>query len=259
MITDPLFYMIAIPAILVTGISKGGLAGGIGLIAVPALALVIPPVQAAGIMLPILIAMDMMGVWAYRRKFDRQNLIYLLPGSVLGIAIGTALAGTIHDDQVRLLVGTISLVFVLRHWSAGWNHPWQTAAPRQPLRPSPVRGTIWGAVGGFTSFLAHAGSPPYQIYMLPQKPDKTLYVGTSVIFFTSLNLVKLPAYAFLGQLAPGNLETSALLLPVALIGMYAGIRLHDIIPEVPFFRVAYALIFVVSLKLIYDGLTPFFV
>lgn len=116
-----------------------------------------------------------------------------------------------------------------------------------------------GAVGGFTSFVAHAGSPPYQIYMLPQKPDKTLYVGTSVVFFTALNLIKLPPYAFLGQLAPGNLATSFVLLPIALAGMFAGIKLHDVIPEEPFFRVAYVLIFVVSIKLIWDGLAAFFI
>lgn len=256
MISDPLFYIVAIPAIIITGISKGGLAGGIGLIAVPALALVIPPVQAAGIMLPILIAMDMMGVWAYRDKWDKTNLFYLLPGAVLGVAIGALLAGTVQDDHVRLLVGSVALLFVLRHWTARWHDP---DANKPPHKPSRLRGGFWGAVGGFTSFVAHAGSPPYQAYMLPQKPDKTLYVGTSVIFFTALNLIKLPPYAFLGQLAPGNLTTSLVLLPAALIGMFAGIKLHDIIPEAPFFRVAYILIFVVSLKLIYDGLSAFFI
>lgn len=248
MIIDPWFYCAAIPAILLTGISKGGFAGGIGLVAVPLMTLTISPVQAAGIMLPILIVMDMMGVWAYRRSFDKLNLFYLLPGAALGIAIGTLLAGTVEDDHVRLLVGLIAVLFVA-------NYVFGHVADRPPTGPGKVRGTFWGMVGGFTSFVAHAGSPPFQIYMLPQRPDKTIYVGTSVMFFTIVNLIKLPAYAALGQLASGNLMTSLVLLPLAPLGMVLGIKLHHIVPERPFFRLTYALITIVGLKLIYDGVT----
>lgn len=251
MITDPWFYTAAIPAILLTGISKGGFAGGIGLVAVPLMALTISPVQAAGIMLPILIVMDMMGVWAYRQSFDRLNLIYLLPGAAIGIGIGTLLAGTVEDDHVRLLVGLIAVLFVA-------NYLFAHVAERPPAGPGKVRGTLWGMIGGFTSFVAHAGSPPFQIYMLPQRPDKTIYVGTSVMFFTIVNLIKLPAYASLGQLVAGNLTTSLVLLPLAPLGMVLGIKLHHRIPERPFFRVTYALITIVGLKLIYDGVTSLF-
>jgi uncharacterized membrane protein YfcA len=110
-------------------------------------------------------------------------------------------------------------------------------------------------VGGYTSFVAHAGSPPFQVYMLPQKLDKTIYVGTSVMFFFAVNWLKLPAYAWLGQLAPGNLMTSAVLLPLAPVGVLLGLWLHNIIPEKPFYRVIYAMIFVVGLKLLWDGVS----
>jgi uncharacterized protein len=251
MITDPWFYALAIPALLATGISKGGFAGGIGLIAVPLMALTISPVQAAGIMLPILIAMDMIGVWAWRKSIDKRNLLYLLPGAALGIGIGALTAGFVEDDHVRLLVGTIAILFV-------GNHFFGLANEGPAHGPDKIRGTLWGALGGFTSFVAHAGSPPYQIYMLPQKPDKSIYVGTSVMFFTIINLIKLPAYGILGQLAPGNLMTAMVLLPLAPLGMVLGIKLHHKIPEGPFFKVTYALIFFVGLKLIYDGLTFIF-
>ncbi len=250
MITDPFFYMAAIPALLLTGISKGGFAGGIGLVAVPLMALTISPVQAAGIMLPILIVMDLIGVRAYRKSFDKQNLLYLLPGAALGIGSGALLAGTVEDDHVRLLIGIIAVAFVA-------NYLFSHVSERAPLGPGRIRGMFWGAVGGFTSFVAHAGSPPFQIYMLPQKPDKTIYVGTSVMFFTIVNFIKLPAYAALGQLAGGNLMTSLVLLPLAPIGMILGLKLHHRIPEKPFFRLTYGLITVVGLKLIYDGVASF--
>lgn len=250
MITDPWFYFAAIPAILLTGISKGGFAGGIGLVAVPLMALTISPVQAAGIMLPILIVMDLIGVRAYRRSFDKQNLLYLLPGAAIGIGIGALLAGTIEDDHVRLLIGIIAVAFVANYLFSHVNE-------RPPLGPGRVRGTFWGMIGGFTSFVAHAGSPPFQIYMLPQRPDKTIYVGTSVMFFTIVNFIKLPAYTALGQLAEGNLMTSLVLLPLAPLGMVLGLKLHHRIPEKPFFRLTYALVTLVGLKLIYDGVASF--
>ena len=246
-----LFYAAAIPAILLTGISKGGFAGGIGLIAVPMLALVIPPVQAAGILLPILMAMDAIATWSYRNTWDRTNFSMLIPGALVGIAIGTLMASTVPDTVVLLIIGFVSIAFVLDNW-------FKRNLERPPTQPNIVAGSFWGGIAGFTSFVAHAGSPPFQFYMLPQKPNKTIYVGTSVMFFTSLNIIKLFPYAWLGQLAPGNLWTSAVLLPLAPIGLLTGIWLHNIIDEKPFFRVIYVLIFIVGLKITWDGLSGLF-
>lgn len=248
MIADPWFYAVAIPAILLTGISKGGFAGGIGIIAVPMLALVIPPVQAAGIMLPLLMVMDAIATWSYRNTWDRTNFVMLLPGALAGIALGTLMASTVSDAAVRLIIGGVAIAFVLNHWR-------KRNEDQPATEPNLAAGSVWGGVAGFTSFVAHAGAPPFQIYMLPQKPNKTLYVGTSVMFFTTLNVVKLFPYAWLGQLAPGNLWTSAVLLPLAPIGLLTGIWLHNIIDEKPFFRVIYILVFVMGLKITWDGLT----
>jgi len=251
LISDPLFYVVAIPAVIMVGISKGGFAGGIGLIAVPLMALTISPLQAAGIMLPILMVMDAMGVWAYRKKWDARNLFILLPGAVIGIGLGAATARFVSDDMVRSIIGFVAVAFTLHYWfSGGEGRPAQ-----EPSRP---RGTLWGLVGGYTSFVAHAGSPPFQVYMLPQKLDKSIYVGTSVMFFAVVNWVKLAPYAWLGQLAPENLMTSAVLLPFAPIGIVLGLWLHNIIPEKPFFRVIYGMIFIVGLKLLWDGLAGLF-
>ncbi len=250
-ITNPWFYAAAVPGVLLTGISKGGFAGGIVLIAVPLMALTVSPVQAAGIMLPILILMDAIGVWAYRKSFDRRNLIIMLPGAVVGIAIGGLTAHLVSDDSVRLIIGAIAVAFTLHHWLRG-------GETRMANGTSIPKGAFWGAVGGYTSFVAHAGSPPFQVYMLPQKLDKKLFVGTSVMFFAVVNWVKLVPYAMLDQLSPGNLMTSALLLPLAPIGMMLGLWLHDIVPEKPFYRIIYAMIFLVGLKLLWDGASALF-
>jgi len=178
MITDPIFYAAAIPAVLITGISKGGF-GGIALLAVPLLSLVISPVQAAAIMLPILVAMDISSIIAYRDKFDKKNLFVLLPGAVIGIIIGGLTAHLVNDDNIRLIVGVIAVAFTLHFIFKG-----RTASAVK--NPSTPLGVFLGTCSGYTSFVAHAGAPTFQLYMLPQKLDKQIYVGTSVISRLSL-------------------------------------------------------------------------
>ena len=257
MIDDPWFYAFAVPAVLLTGISKGGFAGGFGLLAVPLMALAISPVQAAGIMLPILIAMDAIGVFAYRRRFDLPNLRALVPGAAVGILIGTLTFGMVSDDAVRIVVGSIALVFaVFSLWPrspvpAVKDVPAEAASGRSLT--TNLGGPVWGTVAGFTSFVAHAGGPPFQVHVLPQRLDKTDYVGTSVMFFALINLIKLPPYALLGQLQPGNLLVALALLPLAPIGMGLGIWLHKLVPERPFYIVCYVSVFLIGLKLFWDG------
>ncbi|MEQ9143476.1 MAG: sulfite exporter TauE/SafE family protein [Parvibaculaceae bacterium] len=246
MIADPWFYAAAVPAVLLVGLSKGGFAGGLGILGVPMMALVISPLQAAGILLPILIVMDLIGVWAYRKSFHLNNLMIMVPGAALGILIGALTASYVTDSFVRLLVGGIAVAFALDHWIGRRAH----ADPKSVNR---LKGSGWGAIGGFTSFVAHAGGPPFQIYMLPQKLDKRLYVGTSVMFFWAVNLIKVPPYAFLGQFDTSNLSTSLVLMPLAPIGMGLGIKALDLIPERPFYIFAYAALFLVGCKLLWDG------
>jgi uncharacterized protein len=246
MIADPWFYAVAIPAVLLVGLSKGGFAGGLGILGVPMMALVISPLQAAGILLPILIVMDMVGVWAYRKSFHFRNLVIMVPAAAFGILVAALTASYVTDSFVRLLIGSIAVAFALDHWIG-------RRAAADPKSVSQLKGSTWGAVGGFTSFVAHAGGPPFQIYMLPQKLDKRLYVGTSVMFFTAVNLIKVPPYALLGQFEMTNLSTSLVLMPLAPLGMWMGIRALNLIPEGPFYRFAYAALFLVGGKLLWDG------
>lgn len=251
MIDDPLFYLAAVPAVLLVGLSKGGFGGGVALLGVPMMSLIISPVQAAGIMLPILIAMDLVGLYAYRGTFDRASLLITVPAAMAGIAIGWATAALVTAAHVRLIVGVVALVFSLDYFLGG-------EKSKHPARPKVVKGSFWGAVSGFTSFVSHAGGPPYQMYMLPLRLDKLVLAGTSIIQFAIVNAVKVIPYFFLGQFDTTNLTTSAILLPLAPIATLAGVRLVKIVDQAMFYRLTYLGVFIVSLKLIWDGLAALF-
>ncbi|MEE4380372.1 MAG: sulfite exporter TauE/SafE family protein [Pseudomonadales bacterium] len=252
MITDPFFYALAIPAVLIVGIAKGGLGGGIGILGVPLMALAAGPVQAAAIMLPLLMVMDAFAVHRWWRQWDLPNLWVLLPGATVGIVVGTFTFRYLSDDHIRVLIGLIAVVFVgLRIVDAlsGRGGP----PPGRPARP--IAGTFWGAVAGFTSFGVHAGGPPVNVYLLRQGLSKSAFQATSVAFFAVVNWIKLPPYAWLGQLEIGNLTTSLVLAPLAPVGIRLGAWLHHRIDETWFFRFVYFSLAVVGVRLIWLGLT----
>ena len=249
MISDPTFYLFAIPAVLIVGLSKSGFGGSIGVLGVPLMAMVISPVQAAAIMLPILIAMDAVGVVSYRRIFDKTTLKIMIPAGIVGIGIGWASAHYFNDDMVRLLVGLIAVLFVA-------NTMRKPAAERNKAAPHNVpKGAVSGMLAGFTSFLAHAGGPPFQFYTMPLRMEPRLFAGTSVIFFAVVNFIKLVPYFLLGQFSVQNLETSAVLLPLAPLSMLFGIWLVKRIPIGPFYTMTYIFVGISGLKLIWDGLS----
>lgn len=246
MLHDPIFWAVAVVSVLITGVSKGGF-GGLALLAVPLMALVISPVQAAGIMLPILIVMDWVSVWSYRKHWDKRILWLTLPGAVAGIAAGGLLAGYVDDQFVRVCVGIIAVGFPLYVFFK----PKGQASLAKGSRPL---GVIAGGVAGFTSFIAHAGGPPFQAYAIPQGLEKRTYAGTAVMFFFVVNMVKVVPYAMLGQFDATNVTTSLILIPLAPVGVLLGVWLVKRIDQQVFFRIIYGLIFSVGLKLLWDGL-----
>jgi uncharacterized protein len=250
MITDALFYAIAIPAVLLSGISKGGLSG-LGALAVPMLALVISPAQAAGLMLPILCLMDLFGLWAYRRSWSRSQMRVLLPGSLLGVGIGVLAFGHLNDSAVRVLIGLIAILFSINQWLKPLlQRQLATASP-----PSRIKGLFWSGMAGFTSFVAHAGGPPVLIYLLPLRMEKMLLAGTTVVFFGVVNYVKLVPYFWLGQLSVTNISTSLMLAPLAPAGIWMGVWLTKRVSEKLFYRVSFLMLFLAGVKLFYDGMT----
>jgi uncharacterized membrane protein YfcA len=242
---DLVFYLAALPAAALVGLSKGGLPV-VGMLGVPILALVVSPVQAAGLLLPIFVVSDWFGLWAYRREFSKRNLMILVPGSIVGIALGWATATMVSEAAVTLLIGVIGLAFAVDRLSG--------RGSGAEARPADVpRGLFWGAVTGFTSFVSHSGAPPYQVYVLPQRLPKMVYAGTSTIFFTIVNAVKLIPYWALGQLSLGNLEKMAWLVPAAVAATFVGVKVTRLIPEVLFFRLVLGALALVSVKLVFDG------
>ena len=204
LLSDPWFYAAAVPAVILVGLSKGGFGGAVGFVGVPLMALAIPPVQAAAILLPILILMDLVSLWTWRGVFDRDLLWSMLPGSVLGIGAGWLTASLVTADMVRMIVGAVAVVFVLR-----WVYLTLRHGDQHSARRNPVLAAFWGTVAGFTSFVAHVGGPPFQVYTLPLRLDPKVLTGTGVIFFAVTNAIKLVPYFALGQFDTTNLAASA--------------------------------------------------
>ena len=245
-IDNPIFYLTAVPAVLIAGVSKGGFGGGLGMLAVPLMAFTVPPIQAAAIMLPVLCLMDLFGVAAYRRHWDGANLAILYSGALMGTAVGTLTFRFLDEATLRLLLGLIALGFTLGYRFGGPDRP--------PAARNLLKGGFWGAVSGYTSFVAHAGGLPVSIYLLPQRLNKTVFVGTMAMFFFAINYTKVAPYAWLGQFAAVNLATAAALAPVAVAGVLLGIWLHDRVDTNLFYRVCHVMLFIAGVKLIWDGL-----
>ncbi len=246
LITDPLFYAAAIPALLITGISKAGFGSGLSIVAVPLIALTVPAAQAAAIMLPILCVMDLAALWAYRGRWSRENMRLILPGGAVGIVFGALTFRFVSEAGLKFLLGLVAIGFLLQRMTGG-------AQKEEKKLPSKAQGYFWSALSGYTSTLAHAGGPPLSIYLLPQRLDKALLVGTTVVFFAAANYVKLVPYTLLGLFDARNLGTSLLLAPIGLCGIFSGVWLRQRISETLFYRLCYAFLLVSGLKLLYDG------
>jgi uncharacterized protein len=245
-IADPLFYLLAVVAVILLGLSKGGFFG-LGVMALPLMSLEVPPLQAAAIILPTVLAQDALTVWSYRRDWSPWNLKIMIPSMAGGIALAGLFAASLTAAHIRLAIGLIAGVFVVRHWLGG-------RFERLSSRPGVLTGIVWGAVGGFTTMLANAGGPAWQMHLLPQRLDKFTYVGTFTILFAASNLMKIPAYGALGQLTGENLLIGTILLPLAVIANYAGIWLVRRTPTELFFRIVYVLMFLIAIELIRSGL-----
>ena len=189
-ITEPLFYAVAIPAVIFLGLSKGGFSG-LATASTPLLALYLPPLEAAALLLPIVICQDAISVYVYRREWSAWNLQVLLPGATLGMALGWLFASYVSDDAIRILIGVTALAFVASVWLR--------TGHAGPKKSTVLSGLFWGAVSGFTSFASQGGGPPFQVYTLPQQLPKMVFVGTATIFFATVNVMKIVPYFMLGQ------------------------------------------------------------
>ncbi len=245
MLGDPVFYLVAAPAVLLYGIAKGGFAGPVAILSVPLMSMVMSPTQAAAILLPILVVMDALVVRTYWGVFDRVTLTLMLPPAMLGILLGWLSADVMNDDLMRIMVGGISLLFGL-----------QALFRLDPDRGRPHhRGAagLFGTIAGFTSFSIHAGGPPFSIYAMPRGLSPLCYAGTAGLFFAVVNAVKLVPYAALGQLALDNLLLSLVLMPLAPIGVKLGHALVRRTDPKLYFGLISAFLTLLGVMLIWEG------
>ncbi|NLQ18461.1 sulfite exporter TauE/SafE family protein [Marinomonas sp. M1K-6] len=242
-----LISLIAI-AVFITGISKGGFSGAFGIIAVPLISLQTSPTVAAAIMLPILCMMDIFTVQKFWKKWNTEQLIKCIPAAIIGVIIGGLTASWFSTDWLKIMVGVIAVGFTLNAWPRK-----NRVTPLEPL--SAIAGKFWCGLGGFTSFIAHAGGPPMSVYLLRANLDKTQYVATAAVIFTAINYVKLIPYGMLGQFNTSNILLSLSFIPVAFLGVQLGAWLHYKISTTVFFKAMYSFLFLTGVKLIWDGIS----
>ena len=238
-------YIISAIGVFIFGIAKGGFAGPISLLAVPLMSLSMSPLKAAGILLPLLVIMDIIAIYIFWKKWDLKILKIIVPASMIGIFFGAFTFQYTSENQIRLIVGIITILFVIISVVQKNN---------LLLKPTNKKGYFWASTSGYTSFLIHAGAPPMNFYMLPLKLDKITYIGTATYAFFIINIVKLIPYYFLDLLAPSNLKISISLVPIAVISVLIGYHLQKKISEKIFFNLIYILLFIAGLKLIYDAI-----
>ena len=244
-ISDPFFYVVAIPAVILLGISKSGFGAGFGSLAVPIMALSISVPQAAAILMPVLLLMDVLGMAAFRRDFDRELLKFLVPFALVGTIIGALLFKLLDARVVAGMVGAFTLLFLAQ----------RLLFPPRPDSPPPPRwlGAILTITSGFTSFIAHAGGPPINAYVIPLRLSPLKFTATMAFLFFVINLSKWIPYAWLGLLDMRNMSTSLVLLPLAPVGVWLGLRVARHISQVLFYRCVYGGMFLTGCKLLWDG------
>lgn len=240
---DALFGLAALAALLV-GSSKGGLPA-VGMLAVPVLSLGMSPVLAAGLLLPIFVVSDVAGLWLYRRDYSAANVRILVPAGMAGVLVGWLTASWVSDRAITLLIALVGLGFCLSLWLRK-----NRDAPALP--PQRAKGWFWGTVAGFTSFISHAGAPPFQVYMLPQQLPKAEFAGTATIVFAVINAAKIIPYQNLRPYSVEGLSYAAALVPFALAGALSGAYLTRRASQVWFYRLVQVSLFGVSLKLLVD-------
>ena len=246
-ITDPYFYLVAIPAVLIYGISKGGFGAVFGIVSVPLMAMAISPLLATAILLPLLMLMDVLVLKKFWGSFDKRAIYLLVPSATLGVIVGYFTADGFNEDSSRILVGLIAIIFGIRHFISN-------KAATDHGKADTSKGLFWGTIAGFTSFHVHSGGPPVSAYLLPKKLPPLIYAGTTGVFFAIVNWIKLPAFIATGQLSKDSLILSLVLLPLVPIGVSIGYHLAKKIDVKAYYSIISIALILMGIRLLYVAL-----
>ncbi|EAS43035.1 sulfite exporter TauE/SafE family protein [Photobacterium profundum] len=248
-VSDPWFYVTAVPAVLIYGIGKGGLGGALGIIAVPLMALTIAPTQAAAILLPILCLMDVFAIKEHYRHADYTQIKLMLPGAVVGVVLAGLFLSVTPEAGLKLLIGGLSLLFCLQYIASR-----NKVKKKLGVVSGVITAWFWSVLSGFSSTAIHAGGGPASIYLLPLKLDKVVLVATMAVLFGIINLFKLVPYTLLGEFDQTNLLTALVLMPLAPVGVKLGIKILHRVSQDLIYKLCYFFLFLSGSKLFWDGL-----
>jgi uncharacterized membrane protein YfcA len=248
LLADPFALSVAVLAVCIVGLAKGGFSG-LGVLATPLLAMAMPASTAAAVLLPVLLVQDVISVWSFRKSWDRWIVGWMLPGAALGIGLASLYAAAVDEAQLRLVLGVIALSFGLyRLWIERGGR--LVAASTSPGWV----GTLFGVAMGVTSQIAHAGGPPFQIWVTPRRLPHETFVGTNAVLFALVNWMKVPSYLALGTLNRQTLTAAALLLPLAVLSTLGAVKLIRRLDGAKFYTIVYVLMVLLGGKLVWDGL-----
>jgi uncharacterized membrane protein YfcA len=219
--SDPVFYLVGLPTVFLIALSKGAFGGGLAILGIPLLSLVMPPLDAAIVVAPLVSFMDLFALGSFGpRTWSKRDLVWLMPCLVIGIGIGYFFFTRVDPRLVEAAIAAVTLLF-----TAHWFLLGRRAKPSH-MAVSPPLAILAGTLSGFTTFVAHSGGPPVNMYLLRRGLDKTTYAGTNLAIFTLGNLVKLVPYGILAYAKPSTLITAAALAPIVPVGVWAGTHLH---------------------------------
>lgn len=248
LLSDPFTLTMAVLAVVVLGLAKGGFSG-LGALAAPLLALAIAPGIAAAVLLPVLLVQDVVSVWSFRQSFSGWIIGWMLPGALVGVVLATAFAASVPEAALLTVLGLITALFGLyRLWIERGERI--VAASNSPG----WIGALFGTICGFTSQIAHAGGPPFQMWVTPRRLPHETFVGTSSITFAAINWMKVPSYFALGSFDRAVLSASAMLMPLAIAATFAGVWLVRRIDSHRFYTIIYLLMVALGLRLAWQGL-----
>lgn len=246
-------------AIFLIGVTKSGFGSGVGLMIVPMTVMAMAHTHhgggaALGLMLPLLIVGDLLAVWQYRHLFSLDAVRKLLPGTAAGVVVGGLLLWVFHNQPpdvltalIKIEVGIESVGLVALHW-------WRVRRGQSlHVVPTPLRSHLTGAAAGVSSTLAHAAGPIIALYLLPQKLERQLFVGTCAVYFFLLNSAKLPAYLFSAMFSRPVLWLAVQTLPLVAAGAVFGFWLNRRMNDKLFSKIVYAVTFALGWYLLIDG------